>query len=151
MGAFPILTLEPAATGFVCRFTAVNIALAIFNMVPVFPMDRGRELRALLAERIDYVRAIDVAASIGQGLALVFGLVGLLVNPWLISIALFVWMGASAEATAVGLRGALAWVPVSRAMMTRLPNRPGRQPAQGCDLAGADGCATGLPSRVGIT
>ena len=117
-GAFPVLTLDPAATGFVGRFTAVNIALAIFNMVPAFPMDGGRALRALLAERIDYVRATEVAASIGQGLALVFGLVGLLVNPWLIFIALFVWMGASAEATAVGLRGALAGVPVSRAMMT---------------------------------
>ena len=80
-------------------------------------MGDGRCERSL-AERIDYVRATEVAASIGQGLALVFGLVGLLVNPWLIFIALFVWMGASAEATAVGLRGALAGVPVSRAMMT---------------------------------
>ena len=117
-GAFPVLTLDPTATGFVGRFTAVNIALAIFNMVPAFPMDGGRVLRACLAERIDYVRATEIAANVGQGLALVFGLVGLLANPWLVFIALFVWMGASAEATAAGLRGALAGVPVSRAMMT---------------------------------
>ena len=117
-GAPPALTLDPTATGFVGRFTAVNLALAIFNMVPAFPMDGGRALRALLAERIDYVRATEIAASIGQGLALVFGLVGLFANPWLVFIALFVWMGASGEATAAGMRGALAGVPVSRAMMT---------------------------------
>ena len=114
----PALSLDPSAAGVVGRFTAVNIALALFNLVPAFPMDGGRALRAILAERIDYVRATEVAATIGQGLALVFGLVGLLVNPWLVFIALFVWMGASGEASAAGIRGALAGVPVSRAMMT---------------------------------
>ena len=117
-GTPPALSLDPTATGFVGRFTSVNVALALFNMVPAFPMDGGRALRAILAERIDYVRATEVAASIGQGLALVFGLVGLLANPWLVFIALFVWMGASSEASAAGMRGALAGVPVSRAMMT---------------------------------
>jgi hypothetical protein len=57
------------------------------------------------------------SASIGQGLALVFGFVGLFTNPILVFIALFVWMGASSEAAAVGMRGALAGVPVSRAMV----------------------------------
>ena len=117
-GSPPALSLDPAATGFVGRFTAVNLALAVFNMVPAFPMDGGRALRAILAERIDYVRATEVAASIGQGLALVLGLVGLLANPWLVFIALFVWMGARGEASAVGMRGALAGVPVGRVMMT---------------------------------
>lgn len=117
-GTAPALTLDPSAAGFLGRFTAVNFALAIFNMVPAFPMDGGRALRALLAERVDYTRATEVAASIGQGLALVFGLVGLFANPVLIFIALFVWMGASSEATAVTLRGALAGAPVSRAMVT---------------------------------
>ena len=121
-GAPPVLTLDPTATGFVGRFTSVNLALASFNMVPAFPMDGGRALRALLAERIDYVRATEVAASIGQGLALVFGLIGLFTNPWLVFIALFVWMGASGEANAAGMRGALAGVPVSRAMMTDFRN-----------------------------
>ena len=73
-GAPPALSLDPTATGFVGRFMAVNLALAVFNMVPAFPMDGGRALRATLAERIDYVRATEVAASIGQGLALVLGL-----------------------------------------------------------------------------
>ena len=117
-GAAPVMTLDPSATGFLGRFTAVNFALAIFNMVPAFPMDGGRALRAVLAERVDYTRATEIAASIGQGLALVFGLVGLFSNPILVFIALFVWMGASSEATAAGMRGALAGVPVSRAMVT---------------------------------
>ena len=117
-GAAPVLTLDPSATGFLGRFTSVNFALAIFNMVPAFPMDGGRALRAVLAERTDYTRATEIAVSIGQGLALVFGFVGLFANPILVFIALFVWMGASSEATAVGMRGALAGVPVSRAMVT---------------------------------
>lgn len=117
-GSAPVLTLDPSATGFLGRFTAVNFALAIFNMVPAFPMDGGRALRAVLAERLDYRRATEIAASIGQGLALVFGLVGLFANPILVFIALFVWMGASSEAAAAGMRGALAGVPVSRAMVT---------------------------------
>ncbi len=117
-GTAPVLTLDPAATGFLGRFTAVNFALAIFNMLPAFPMDGGRALRAILAERIDYVRATEIAASIGQGLALVFGLVGLFANPLLVFVALFVWMGASSEATSASMRGALAGIPVNRAMLT---------------------------------
>jgi Zn-dependent protease len=117
-GAAPTMTLDPSATGFIERFTAVNFTLAAFNMVPAFPMDGGRALRAVLAERLDYARATDIAASIGQGLALVFGLIGLFVDPILIFIALFVWMGASGEATATSMRTALAGVPVSRAMIT---------------------------------
>lgn len=117
-GRLPALGLDATDVGFVGRFTTVNVGLAVFNMVPAFPMDGGRALRAILAERLDYVRATEIAASIGQGLALVFGLLGLLTNPWLVFIALFVWMGASGEVSAAGIRGALAGVPVGRAMMT---------------------------------
>ena len=117
-GGSPSLTLDPSATGFVGRFSAVNVALAVFNLLPAFPMDGGRALRALLAERIDYVRATEIAANIGQGLALAFGLIGLFLNPWLVFIALFVWIGASNEASLVAMRGALAGVQVSRAMIT---------------------------------
>ena len=117
-GVAPELELDPASTGVVGRFAAINVTLAVFNMVPAFPMDGGRALRALLAERVDYARATEIAASIGQGLALVFGLIGLFTNPLLVFIALFVWMGASAEATAIGMRTALNGVPVSRAMIT---------------------------------
>jgi len=99
------------------RFMSVNVLLAAFNMIPAFPMDGGRALRALLAERLDYVRATEIAAYLGQGLALVFGFVGLFANPFLVFIALFVWMGASAESSAVTIRSALAGIPVSRAMI----------------------------------
>ncbi len=104
--------------GVIARFTMVNMLLAGFNLVPAFPMDGGRALRAILAERLDYVRATEIAASLGQGLALVFGFIGLFANPMLVFIALFVWMGASAEASTVTLRAVLAGIPVSRAMIT---------------------------------
>jgi Zn-dependent protease/CBS domain-containing protein len=102
----------------VSRFIGINVWLAVFNLIPAFPMDGGRALRALLAERFEYTRATEIAASLGQGLALLFGFIGLFANPFLLFIALFVWMGASAEASTVTLRSAIAGIPVGRAMMT---------------------------------
>ena len=99
------------------RLAAVNLFLALFNMIPAFPMDGGRVLRALLASRFGYVRATEIAASIGQFVAFALGFVGLMYNPILIFIAIFVYLAASSEAHMVALRAASRGVPVSYAMM----------------------------------
>jgi len=98
----------------------VNARLAEFNMLPAFPMDGGRVLRALLAMRLPYSRATRLAASVGQFMAIGFGLVGLCYPQYflLLFVALFVWIGAEAEATQVEERIALKDVPVRTAMLT---------------------------------
>jgi Zn-dependent protease len=75
----------------------VNVGLALFNMIPAFPMDGGRLLRALLATKINRAKATQIATSVGQFIAVVFLLIGLLYNPVLIFIALFIFLGAYGE------------------------------------------------------
>src|SRR5215831_9112853 len=100
------------------RLAAVNLFLALFNMIPAFPMDGGRVLRALLATRFGYVRATEIAASIGQFVAFVLGFVGLFGNPLLIFVAVFVYLAAAAEAHLVAIRAISQGVPVTAAMLT---------------------------------
>jgi Zn-dependent protease/CBS domain-containing protein len=100
--------------------TAANIGLVLFNAIPAFPLDGGRVLRALLALRLDYARATAIAVAIGQGLALLLGLVGFTSgNYFLILIAIFVWFGASQEGEQVALRRMLGGATVGQAMIRR--------------------------------
>jgi stage IV sporulation protein FB len=99
------------------RLAALNIFLALFNLIPAFPMDGGRVLRAALASRIGFVRATERAALIGQLAAFVFGFVGLFYNSILVSVAIFVYLAAASEAHSIALRAVSQGVPVSQAMM----------------------------------
>lgn len=114
----PLGELSMVGGSFIGRLMIVNIFLAAFNLIPAFPMDGGRVLRAVLAMNMDYVRATQIAATVGQGLAFLFGFIGLFSNPFLLFIAFFVWMGASQEASMVQMKNALGGIPVSRAMLT---------------------------------
>src|SRR5260370_22799876 len=110
--------VESTSVSLVDRLAEVNLFLALFNLIPAFPMDGGRVLRALLAPRLGYVRATEVAATIGQLCAFALGFLGLFANPLLIFIAIFVYLAASSEAQLVSLRAMSRDVPVSNAMMT---------------------------------
>ncbi|MGH7791798.1 MAG: site-2 protease family protein, partial [Thermodesulfobacteriota bacterium] len=114
----PLSELSMTSGSFIERLLVVNIFLVLFNMIPAFPMDGGRVLRAILAMRMNYVRATQIAATLGQGIAFLFGFIGLFSNPFLLFIALFVWIGAAQEASITQIKSALGGIPVNRAMIT---------------------------------
>ena len=113
-----LAALESTQVSMVDRLAAVNLFLALFNMIPAFPMDGGRVLRALLAIRLGHVRATEIAATVGQLTAFALGFLGLFWNPMLIFIAIFVYLAAASEAQLVAIRAMSRDVPVSAAMMT---------------------------------
>lgn len=117
-GFKPVTGLSITNGPFLERLLVANLLLAAFNLIPAFPMDGGRALRALLATRMDHVAATQVAAAVGQGLALIFGLVGLFYDPFLVFIALFVWIGAAQEAQSVQFKDAFTGTPLRAAMLT---------------------------------
>jgi CBS domain-containing protein len=113
-----VTQLEQATSTLMARVAAANVALMVFNLIPAFPMDGGRVLRALLAIPLGYTRATRVAATIGQGLAFVFALLGLLGSPMLILIAVFIFLAASGEAGYVQAREYTRGYLASHAMIT---------------------------------
>ena len=114
----PLTSLTISTGSLIERLMVVNLWLVGFNLIPAFPMDGGRVLRALLGLKLEYVQATQVAAAVGQGFAFLFGFIGLFTNPFLVFIALFVWMGAAQEASMVQMKYSLSGIPVTRAMMT---------------------------------
>jgi len=110
---------------FLAFLVTVNIYLLLFNLIPAFPMDGGRVLRALLASRLGLVRGTRIAATLGQSLAVIGGLYGLTrEEPLLILVAFFVFLGASAEAAAVETRAAGQGLQVGQMMVTNFRTVP---------------------------
>jgi Zn-dependent protease len=103
---------------FAYRLMVVNIFLALFNLLPAFPMDGGRVLRAALALRMPHHLATDKAARVGKSFAFLFGFLGLLYNPFLLLIAIFLWFGAEAENRQEQLKASLGNATVGDAMLT---------------------------------
>src|ERR1700724_2957035 len=98
----------------------INVMMVVFNLIPAFPLDGGRVFRALLATRLSYERATQIAATVGQALALLMGVWAVSKGPpTLALIAIFIYMGAESESSFVQMRHATAGIPVSSAMVTR--------------------------------
>ncbi len=110
--------IEDPGTSMLVKLAGANIFLVLFNLIPAFPMDGGRVLRALLAMNMPHGRATALAASIGQGFAIAMGLLGIFTNPMLIIIAAFVFLAASGEAGQAQLKDASRGLLVSDAMIT---------------------------------
>jgi stage IV sporulation protein FB len=98
----------------------VNTSLLIFNLIPAFPMDGGRVLRAILAKRMGMVAGTRIAVRVGQGFAVILGLVGLsvLYSPLLVLIAGFIFLAAQSEAAAVESREAGRGIRATQMMVT---------------------------------
>lgn len=108
-------------SGMLAYLTMANLALGLFNLIPAYPMDGGRVLRALLAMKLDYSKATTIAVNIGQGLAWAFGLWGFMNGNYnLVLIAIFVWMGAGQEGRQTDVKSVLREIQVGQAM-TRHP------------------------------
>jgi Zn-dependent protease len=122
--------LLPFRGAFVDQLIYINVALALFNLIPAFPMDGGRALRALLAMRMAPARATDIAAGLGRVFGVLIAVAGLFYSPMLVLIGVVVWFGASQERALVHLKHAIAGVPVSAAMLRRIALLRPDQPLQ---------------------
>jgi Zn-dependent protease len=158
----PLGQLDSSQISMMEKLLATNVFLVLFNLLPAFPMDGGRVLRALLALRMDYVAATQRAASVGQGFAFFFGFIGLFYNPLLVFVALFVYLGASQEAAMTQMRNVAAQLPATAAMIADVRTLPPDAPLSRAvelllgsyqrevPLVDASGHLTGLLTRDAI-
>ncbi|SFL27268.1 Zn-dependent protease (includes SpoIVFB) [Halogranum rubrum] len=117
---FLVVPNSQAAVKFVLGYLAMtNVALAVFNMLPGFPMDGGRVLRALLARNRPHARATQIAAEVGKMFAFLLGIFGLFTNLFLIALAFFIYIGASSEAQQTVMKAAFENVVVRDIMTAR--------------------------------
>lgn len=101
------------------KILLANVSLAVFNMIPAFPMDGGRVLRAALAIKLGEVRATELAATVGQALAVLLGFAGLMYGQWtLLFIAFFVYIGAGQEAGMYRNKALVEGIAAREAMIT---------------------------------
>ena len=116
--------LDDPQVSLTARLADANLFLAIFNLIPAFPMDGGRVLRALLAMKLGRPRATRIAASVGQAFAFGLGFLGLFGNPLLIFIAIFVYVAAAGEAQMTAIHESARGLSISQAMETRFASLP---------------------------
>jgi Zn-dependent protease len=116
--------LDDPRIGLVAKLATINVWLVLFNMIPAFPMDGGRVLRAVLALFLRHSRATQIAAGVGQLVALAFAFAGLLWNPMLLLIAVFVYLGAGQEAAYARLQDLSRGWSVRDVMMTQFISFP---------------------------
>jgi Zn-dependent protease len=112
------MSLAALQSTFLAQVALANVVLFVFNLIPAFPMDGGRVLRALLAMWLGYARGTRAAAGIGQILAVGFAFLGFMGNPMLVLIAIFIFLAAAGEAGQVEARELMRGRPVSDGMIT---------------------------------
>ncbi|MBE9548222.1 MAG: site-2 protease family protein [Proteobacteria bacterium] len=131
----PIEELGVAGGPFLQRLMIVNYLIAMFNLIPAFPMDGGRVFRAFLSLGMEATRATRLAAGLGQLIAIMFAVLGLMYNPFLFFIAIFIWFGAAAEVSVATIKHALLDVLAAQAMLTNFQTlKPGDTLAKAIEL-----------------
>jgi Zn-dependent protease/predicted transcriptional regulator len=111
-----VLSTQGLERSFLVRLFWANVGLVVFNLLPAFPMDGGRVLRALLATQTSYLRATNLATRVGQLMAILFAVAGLFGHWMLVFVALFVFLAGRAEASAVRSKAMLERFSVRDAM-----------------------------------
>ncbi len=115
----PPIAIATLLENFWVQLLTANLSLFAFNLIPAFPMDGGRVLRAILGTQMTHVKSTRIAANVGRVFAVLMGIAGIFINPWLILTAIFVWSGAGAEANSVEIKAGLQDLIVRDAMISQ--------------------------------